>query len=58
MDATSRQLGVHVGGDWYDIVDRPDGTVAFAVGDIAGHGLQAAAAMGQVAAPGARSRCR
>jgi GAF domain-containing protein/anti-sigma regulatory factor (Ser/Thr protein kinase) len=40
--------GVHVGGDWYDIVDRPDGTVAFAVGDIAGHGLQAAAAMGQV----------
>jgi len=52
VDADGRYLpatrGVHVGGDWYDILDRPDGTVAFAVGDIAGHGLQAAAAMGQV----------
>ncbi len=52
IEADGRYLpairGVHVGGDWYDIVDRPDGTVAFAVGDIAGHGLQAAAAMGQV----------
>ena len=52
VDVDGRYLpatrGVHVGGDWYDIVDRPDGTVAFAVGDIAGHGLQAAAAMGQV----------
>jgi serine phosphatase RsbU (regulator of sigma subunit)/anti-sigma regulatory factor (Ser/Thr protein kinase)/uncharacterized protein YigA (DUF484 family) len=52
VDVDGRYLpatrGVHVGGDWYDIVDLPDGTVAFAVGDIAGHGLQAAAAMGQV----------
>ena len=52
VEADGRYLpatrGVHVGGDWYDIVDRPDGAVAFAVGDIAGHGLQAAAAMGQV----------
>ena len=52
VDADGRYLpatkGVHVGGDWYDILDRSDGTVAFAVGDIAGHGLQAAAAMGQV----------
>lgn len=52
VDADGRYLpatrGVHVGGDWYDILDRADGTVAFAVGDIAGHGLQAAAAMGQV----------
>ena len=52
VDADGRYLpatrGVHVGGDWYDILDRPDGSVAFAVGDIAGHGLQAAAAMGQV----------
>ncbi len=52
VEADGRYLpatrGVHVGGDWYDIVDRPDGTVALAVGDIAGHGLQAAAAMGQV----------
>ena len=52
VEADGRYLpatrGVHVGGDWYDVVDRPDGSVAFAVGDIAGHGLQAAAAMGQV----------
>lgn len=52
VEADGRYLpatrGVHVGGDWYDIVDRPDGTIAFAVGDIAGHGLQAAAAMGQI----------
>ena len=52
VDADGRYLpatrGVHVGGDWYDILDRSDDTVAFAVGDIAGHGLQAAAAMGQV----------
>jgi GAF domain-containing protein/anti-sigma regulatory factor (Ser/Thr protein kinase) len=52
VEVVSRYLpatrGVHVGGDWYDLVDRPDGTVALAVGDIAGHGLPAAAAMGQV----------
>jgi GAF domain-containing protein/anti-sigma regulatory factor (Ser/Thr protein kinase) len=52
VDVVGRYLpatrGVHVGGDWYDLVDRPDGTVALAVGDIAGHGLPAAAAMGQV----------
>ena len=52
IDVVGRYLpatrGVHVGGDWYDLVDRPDGTVALAVGDIAGHGLPAAAAMGQV----------
>jgi GAF domain-containing protein/anti-sigma regulatory factor (Ser/Thr protein kinase) len=52
VEAVGRYLpatrGVHVGGDWYDVIDRPDGTVALAVGDIAGHGLPAAAAMGQV----------
>lgn len=29
------------GGDWYDAVRWPDGTAAFAVGDAAGHGLEA-----------------
>src|SRR4029450_2075982 len=52
VDVDGRYLpatrGVHVGGDWYDIVDTPDGTLASAGGDIAGPGLQAAAAMGQV----------
>ena len=40
VEVVSRYLpatrGVHVGGDWYDLVDRPDGAVALAVGDIAG----------------------
>jgi GAF domain-containing protein len=37
-----------VGGDWYEVVGRPDGRVVIAVGDIVGHGPRAAAAMGQV----------
>lgn len=37
-----------VGGDWYDAVELLDGRLAFAVGDVAGHGVAAAAAMGQV----------
>lgn len=34
------------GGDWFEAVTRPDSSVALVVGDIAGHGLPAAAAMG------------
>lgn len=37
-----------IGGDWYEVVGRPDGRVVIAVGDIVGHGARAAAAMGQV----------
>ena len=36
------------GGDWFDVVERPDGRVGLVVGDVAGHGLAAAAAMGQL----------
>lgn len=36
------------GGDGYDVVPLPDGRVALVVGDIGGHGLRAAAAMGQL----------
>ena len=39
---------VHVGGDWYDVVHLPGGQIGLAIGDVAGHGLQAAAAMGQL----------
>jgi serine phosphatase RsbU (regulator of sigma subunit) len=39
---------VHVGGDWYDVVPLPGGLIGLAVGDVAGHGLQAAATMGQL----------
>lgn len=37
-----------VGGDWYDAFALPDGTLALAVGDVAGHGLEAAVTMGQL----------
>ncbi|WP_330331370.1 SpoIIE family protein phosphatase [Streptomyces sp. NBC_00536] len=34
-----------VGGDWYDVLVLPDGRVLVAVGDIAGHGIDAATSM-------------
>ncbi|MFC8921270.1 SpoIIE family protein phosphatase [Cellulosimicrobium sp. NPDC057127] len=37
-----------VGGDWYDALTLPSGQVALVVGDVTGHGLQAAATMGQL----------
>jgi anti-sigma regulatory factor (Ser/Thr protein kinase) len=39
---------VEVGGDWYDIIPLADGRFGFAVGDVAGHGVPAAATMGQL----------
>ncbi|MCE0765627.1 SpoIIE family protein phosphatase [Pseudonocardia kujensis] len=40
--------GNQVGGDWYDVLPLPDGAVGIAVGDVVGHDLSAAAAMGQL----------
>ena len=37
-----------VGGDWYDAFDLPDGRIAMSIGDVAGHGLEAAVIMGEV----------
>lgn len=37
-----------VGGDWYDVADLGDGRVGVMVGDVVGHGLPAAAVMGQM----------
>jgi PAS domain S-box-containing protein len=37
-----------VGGDWYDVLQLPDGHVGIAVGDVMGHDMTAAAAMGQL----------
>ena len=38
----------HVGGDWYDAFELPDGRYGIAIGDIGGRGISAAALMGQV----------
>ena len=38
------------GGDWFDAVSLANGSVAVIVGDVAGHGVAAAAAMGQLRA--------
>jgi serine phosphatase RsbU (regulator of sigma subunit)/PAS domain-containing protein len=40
--------GLNVCGDWYDVVDLPDGGFTVAVGDVVGHGLEAAAVMGML----------
>jgi PAS domain S-box-containing protein len=37
-----------VGGDWYDVVQLPNGHVGVAIGDVAGHGLRAASTMAQL----------
>jgi serine phosphatase RsbU (regulator of sigma subunit) len=39
---------LEVGGDWYDVVDLPDGRYGVVVGDVVGRGLPAAAVMGQL----------
>jgi serine phosphatase RsbU (regulator of sigma subunit) len=43
-----RAVEADVGGDWYDQVVLDDGRVVLAVGDVAGSGVQAAAAMGRL----------
>lgn len=39
-----------VGGDWYDTIQWPTGETAVVVGDVVGHDLEAAAAMGRLRA--------
>ena len=36
------------GGDWFDVIPLPDGQVALVIGDVTGHGIHAAAIMGQL----------
>ncbi|WP_432520840.1 SpoIIE family protein phosphatase [Kineococcus sp. SYSU DK006] len=40
--------GGQLGGDWWDAFELADGRVALVVGDVAGHGVHAAAAMAQL----------
>lgn len=52
LDIAARYLpashGFLVGGDWYDAFRLRDGRFGLAVGDVAGHGVLAAAKMGQL----------
>jgi PAS domain S-box-containing protein len=41
---------LEVGGDWYDSIELDDGRLLLAVGDVVGHGLEAAAEMGRLRA--------
>ena len=43
---------LEVGGDWYNVVELPEGRRAVVVGDVAGRGLPAAAIMGQLRSAG------
>ncbi|RFU82287.1 PAS domain S-box protein [Streptomyces triticagri] len=40
--------GMQVGGDWFDVLPRPDGGASLVIGDVQGHSAQAAAVMGQL----------
>jgi serine phosphatase RsbU (regulator of sigma subunit) len=42
--------GHTLGGDWYDIIPLPDGRTGIVVGDVMGHGPEAAAVMAQLRA--------
>jgi serine phosphatase RsbU (regulator of sigma subunit) len=40
--------GISIGGDWYDAFLQPDGDTVLVIGDVMGHDIEAAAAMGQI----------
>jgi anti-sigma regulatory factor (Ser/Thr protein kinase)/putative methionine-R-sulfoxide reductase with GAF domain len=50
LDVAARYLPAmdEVGGDWYDVIELPGGMIGLAIGDVAGHGVRAAALMGQL----------
>lgn len=37
-----------LGGDWYDVFELPDGRLGLVMGDVVGHGLEAAIVMGRL----------
>ncbi|MFI8436102.1 SpoIIE family protein phosphatase [Streptomyces sp. NPDC079020] len=51
VDTAARYLsgtqGMEVGGDWYDVIETGQG-LALVIGDVQGHGVAAAATMGQL----------
>ncbi len=51
LELTGRYLPASdhdVGGDWYDAIQLPGGRTGLVIGDVMGHGIHAAAVMGQL----------
>lgn len=51
LELTGRYLPASdhdVGGDWFDVIKLPDGRTGLVIGDVMGHGIHAAAVMGQL----------
>jgi len=50
LDAAYMPAGIEadIGGDWYDVFDIGNGTIGVSVGDVTGHGLEAAVTMGEI----------
>jgi len=48
IDARYLPARDEVGGDWYDVIELPRGQIGLAIGDVVGHGVRAAALMGQL----------
>jgi len=44
----SASAAAAVGGDFYDLMALPDGSIGISIGDVAGHDIDAAATMGQL----------
>lgn len=40
--------GMHVGGDWYEVLELPAERIGLVIGDVQGHNVHAAAVMGQL----------
>lgn len=47
-ERAARARDHQVAGDWYDVLPLPDGAIGVAIGDVMGHDIAAAAAMGQL----------
>jgi PAS domain S-box-containing protein len=51
LELTGRYLPAsdhEVGGDWFDVINLPQGRTGLVIGDVMGHGIHAAAVMGQL----------
>ncbi|MFE9426488.1 SpoIIE family protein phosphatase [Kitasatospora sp. NPDC006697] len=48
VDTAHLYLPVSAGGDWFDVIELPSARVALVIGELFGHGVEAAADMGQL----------